>query len=207
MVFLCYNGFMKIYIRKIEKLNDFEIDEEIKRIINFKSEKRRLQSLTGYFLLKDILKEKGYDSFKIIRNKNEKPKLNIPLYYSISHSNDYVVCIVADEEVGIDIEKLTDKLLKIKSKTGEVSDDLEILTRNWTLKEAYIKYFGNVKIPLKEIKIISENPYILKYKESVYAEVIKYEDYLISVCMKEPKKVVLINDWYTCAYKYFSINR
>ncbi len=191
---MCYNGFMKIYIRKIEKLNDFEIDEEIKRIINFKSEKRRLQSLTGYFLLKDILKEKGYDSFKIIRNKNEKPKLNIPLYYSISHSNDYVVCIVADEEVGIDIEKLTDKLLKIKSKTGEVSDDLEILTRNWTLKEAYIKYFGNVKIPLKEIKIISENPYILKYKESVYAEVIKYEDYLISVCMKEPKKVVLIND-------------
>jgi hypothetical protein len=25
--------------------------------------------------------------------------------------------------------------------------------------------------------------------------------------MKEPKKVVLINDWYTCAYKYFSITR
>jgi 4'-phosphopantetheinyl transferase len=185
---------VKIYIRKIEKLNNFQIDEEIKRITNFKSEKRRLQSLTGYFLLKDILKEKGYDSFKIIRNKNEKPKLNIPLYYSISHSNDYVVCVVADEEVGIDIEKLTDKLLKIKSKIGEVSDDLEILVRNWTLKEAYIKYLGDTKIPLKEIKIISENPYILKYKESVYAEVIKYENYIISVCMKEPKKVVLIND-------------
>lgn len=191
---MCYNSFVKIYIRKIEKLNKFQIDEEIKRITNFKSEKRRLQSLTGYFLLKDILKEKGYDSFKIIRNKNEKPKLNIPLYYSISHSNDYVVCVVADEEVGIDIEKLTDKLLKIKSKIGEVSDDLEILVRNWTLKEAYIKYLGDTKIPLKEIKIISENPYILKYKESVYAEVIKYENYIISVCMKEPKKVVLIND-------------
>ena len=109
--------------------------------------------------------------------------------------------------MGIDIEKLTDKLLKIKSKIGEVSDDLEILVRNWTLKEAYIKYLGDTKIPLKEIKIISENPYILKYKESVYAEVIKYENYIISVCMKEPKKVVLINDWYTCAYKYFSITR
>ncbi|MGI6360496.1 MAG: 4'-phosphopantetheinyl transferase family protein [Acholeplasmatales bacterium] len=185
---------MKIYIRKIEKLNDFHIDEEVERIHKFKSEKRRLESLAGYFLLKDILKEKGYNSFKIIRNKNKKPQLDIPLDYSISHSNEYVVCVVSKEKVGIDIERKTDKFFKIKRKIGEVSDDLETLTINWTLKEAYLKYLGDVRIPLKEIKIINKNPYILEYKDKAYAEVIKYENYIISVCMKEPKKVVLVYD-------------
>lgn len=194
MVFLCYNEVMKIYIRKIKKINDFHIDEEVKRINKFKSERRKLESLTGYFLLKDILKEEGYEDFKIIRNRNEKPKLDIPLHYSLSHSNEYVVCVVSNLEVGIDIEEKTDKLLKIRRKTGEVSNDLETLTRSWTLKEAYLKYLGNVKIPLKEIKITSKDPYILEYKDKAYCEVINYENYVITVCMKEPKKVVLIYD-------------
>ena len=185
---------MKIYLRKVKQLNDFHMDEEVKRILKFKSEKRKLESLSGYFLLKDILKEKGYETFTIIRNKNEKPKLDIPLYYSISHSNEYVVCVVSNVEVGIDIEKNTNKLLNMKRKTGEVSDNLEILMRNWTLKEAFVKYVGDVKISLKEIKITNEETYILEYKDKAYCEVVEYQDYIISVCMKEPKKVVLIHD-------------
>ena len=103
---------MIIYLRKIKKTR-YQADEETARIEAFQSEKRKLQSLAGYFLLKDILKEKGYHTFKIIRKDNQKPKLDVPLFYTLSHSMDYVVCMVEKEEIGIDIQYPTEKLLNI----------------------------------------------------------------------------------------------
>lgn len=184
---------MIIYLRKIKKTR-YQADEETARIEAFQSEKRKLQSLAGYFLLKDILKEKGYHTFKIIRKDNQKPKLDVPLFYTLSHSMDYVVCMVEKEEIGIDIQYPTEKLLNIRRKTGELSDDIKTLSKHWVLKEAYIKYIGNPKIPLKDIKIKGSNPYILTYQEPAYCQVIEFNDYVIAVCMKENKKVVLKHD-------------
>lgn len=192
--FLCYNLNMKLYIRKITDIQSFTPDEETTRITGFLSLKKQKESLTGYFLLKDILKEKGYDTFKIIRKENKRPYLDIPLFYSLSHSKDYVICMVETDNIGIDIQYKTDQLLNIRRRTGETSDDIETLTINWALKEAYIKYINDVKIPLKAIKINGENPYRLTYQEEAICHIIKYEDYMIAVCSKADKKVVLVHD-------------
>ena len=182
---------MHIYIKKIEEIKNYIPDAETKRINAFQSEKRKIESLSGYFLLKSILKQRGYDAFQISRKTNEKPVLDIPLCYSLSHSGEYVVCAVDKNPFGLDIQIKTDKLLNIKRRTGETSKDITILTKHWALKEAYIKYINNNKIPLKEITIKGENPYILIYEEEAECKVFEYKNYIIALCMKSLKEVFI----------------
>lgn len=185
---------MHIYIRSVKENENYTPDLETQRINAFQSETRKKQSLTGYFLLKSIVKSMGYDHFNIIRSPHKKPVLDIPLHYSLSHSHNYVVCAVDESPIGIDIQRIDSKLLNIRRKTGEVSDDIITLTDHWVLKEAYIKYIDNTKIPLKAIHIRGDNPYIVSYEGAAQCRVITYEDYRIAICMDELKEVVLVHD-------------
>ncbi len=84
---------------------------------------------------------------------------NHSLFYNISHSNQYVICVISKQEIGIDIEKIRSvykhvmyqfatqhELLYItKSKQNIYKRLFEI----YTLKEAYFKCYG---INLNNIK-------------------------------------------------------
>lgn len=85
-----------------------------------------------------------------------KPEIvDFPLYFSLSHSGDYVLCAISDREVGADIQKLqTVDFSKLASRffaeaeykaLEECDSEAErqkLFFRLWTNKEAYGKMTG-----------------------------------------------------------------
>ena len=74
------------------------------------------------------------------------------LHYNISHSGDYVVCLIADQEVGIDVQvhRKANYERMLRRMVPEAQYD-EILAgadaekkffEQWVLREAYIKWTG-----------------------------------------------------------------
>ncbi len=138
---------MKIVIKNIEKIKNLRDYE--------------------YSLLKNILKkEYNIDDYTITHNENGKPYLNNinDIYFNISHSDKYLVIVISNKKIGVDIEK-------IKKYNTKINDILNIKPRNneeffeyWTKKEALIKLKG---LSLKDINDIDENNvkfYTKKYK-------------------------------------------
>lgn len=87
---------------------------------------------------------KKIDTTKIHRGQYGKPYYDDKFHYNISHSKNYIIIAVDEDEVGIDIEesRYVDPSLekRILAKNEKKIDD-DILN-NWVLKEAYVKYLG-----------------------------------------------------------------
>lgn len=98
------------------------------------------------------------DSFHCGKGQYGKPYIEgyEEFHFSISHGGRYVVCAVAKDEVGIDVEERVSKkdVLKLANrfyteseykKISQISDREKqevFFTRLWTMKESYIKYLG-----------------------------------------------------------------
>ena len=119
------------------------------------------------------------------------------VHFNISHSGDWVVCVIDDEENGIDIQKkdrvdidlakrffLTEEYLALKSQSESQKSDM--FYDLWTLKESYIKITGKgLSIPLNSFTLdsIGNNQYISTYENS-YVYLNKYNidsDYKLAV--------------------------
>lgn len=88
------------------------------------------------------------------------------IHYNLSHSGDYVLCILADQPVGIDVQKHKkvnkEKLLKKMVPSERIpkilgaEDPEQAFFDQWALREAYVKWTGNgismdlTKIPMEE---------------------------------------------------------
>ena len=89
-----------------------------------------------------------------VEGEHGKPFLSYrpSLHYNISHSGEYVVCILADQEVGIDIQihrkANYERMLKRMVPEDEYNEILasadmqERFFEQWVLREAYIKWTG-----------------------------------------------------------------
>lgn len=92
----------------------------------------------------------------------EKDRHAKQLYYSISHSGDYVVCVLSDRKVGVDIEnkfrsifskekrvyleRIANKCLtmgeEIRFYNSEEKEKVDKMLLFWTRKESYSKAIG-----------------------------------------------------------------
>jgi 4'-phosphopantetheinyl transferase len=100
-------------------------------------------------------------------NKYGKPLLkeNFSLHFNVSHSEDWVVCVVDDEPVGIDIEKIKPIELEIAARFFSDDEYKMLMAKSqkdrqdfffdlWTLKESYIKAVGEgLSLPLKSFTV------------------------------------------------------
>lgn len=118
---------------------------------------KNMEHMIGEKLLEEALyREYGRKLAFEPRAKGEHGKpfftLQPKIHYNISHSGKYVVCILAEEEVGIDIqehkkvnyEKLLERLVpeKMRSEILEAEDIEKAFYTQWVLREAYIKWTG-----------------------------------------------------------------
>lgn len=122
-----------------------------------KYERKNMEHLTGEKLLETALfKEYGKTLAFEPRAKGEHGKpfftLQPKIHYNISHSGKYVVCVMADREVGIDIqehrevkyERILERLVpaemipKILGSENMVKEFYD----QWVLREAYVKWIG-----------------------------------------------------------------
>ena len=111
------------------------------------SDKRTIEKMAALYLVRNILKDESVDIFY---EASGKPYLNKSMKISISHSYNWLAVLFSStQEVGIDIEKVRDKILKIKEKflssqeLTELKDaPLEKYTLYWCAKEALYKASG-----------------------------------------------------------------
>lgn len=127
------------------------------------SKKRRQEWLTYRVLLSNVLGKE----FILEYQSNGKPYLLQPKKnISISHSKEYVAIAIAEKKIGIDIEKIDTRILKLKEKILNsreanrfVAADERVLHIIWGIKEsvykqqdAEINYLEDI-----EVKKIGEN--------------------------------------------------
>lgn len=95
----------------------------------------------------------------VLRYTNKgKPYLdNCEKFISVSHSHKYLVLLINEqEETGVDIELVRDKVLNIRHKflneeeSSFAGDDLQVLITLWAAKEALFKVDGSKELRFKE---------------------------------------------------------
>ena len=108
------------------------------------SDKRAVEKNAAFYVVRSVLKD---EKIEIFYEESGKPFLKNGFKISISHSyNKLAVLFSSTNEAGIDIEKVRDKILKIKTKflSPKELEDLkdatpETYTLYWGAKEALYK--------------------------------------------------------------------
>ena len=143
--------------RRQDLIKPYLSDEEIKSINGFKAFKKQIEWICGRYLIKHLIQDLSFSNTsldQIILSYFDQgaPFLSThpDLCISLSHSNDYAAaacCKNENQTLGIDIEKITKKpdanFLKIAFTKNEIlnlNDDAAQIFKNWTIKEAYLKY-------------------------------------------------------------------
>lgn len=106
----------------------------------------------GFLSIRHLMAEAGYVDADLYYDEVGKPHLRDGNKISITHSNDFTAIIVsANEEVGIDIEKQREKILRIAHKFTPIEEYRTIantdalirkLTIVWGCKEALYKIYA-----------------------------------------------------------------
>ena len=189
-------------LKKIEKNNCiiaiWDMQESLEELMqqsadisipNFNNEKRKKEYLVSRLLLKDIAPKT-----KITYNEYGAPGLENGKHISISHSKNLVAIIFSKQKVGLDIEKISEKPLRLSSKfiSKDVHQNLteEKATLIWCVKEAIFKWHqkGNVDfkkdIKIKAFEIMEKGEISCNFKgEKIIVKYRKIDNqYLAYVC-------------------------
>lgn len=129
---------------------------DAKNIIDTKSETRLKQWLAIRLLLHEF-----YPHTAINYNEFGKPFLSNTIEISISHAGNYaVIALNTSKKCGIDIEKISAKVERIKHKflnkqELEIATTLEELTLFWCVKEALYKLYSDKELIFNEQLFVS----------------------------------------------------
>lgn len=123
---------------------------------------KRLQHLGGRFLLPFLVPDFPHHAIEIADTR--KPFLPDEQYhFSISHCGNFAAAIVSsNQQVGIDIEMITERVHKIKHKFLHLQEQAfvasypvelqtRLLTLLWSVKEAMFKWWGRGDIDFSEV--------------------------------------------------------
>lgn len=151
------------------------IPSEINTLNGFKAFKKQKEWLGGRLLMKMMvqhffLPDTPLDHITLDYHEQGAPYITCDpsIGISLSHSHNYTAaaCTVNPHQtIGIDIEKIADKpdvnFLKTAFTHKEIAhmpDDAQSIFRNWTIKEAYLKFIKKgFHEPLHQVEVIDGN--------------------------------------------------
>lgn len=183
-------------------------EEKKQKIEKFRFKEDFLRSLYGDILARKLIANRiGIKSknIKFYQNLNGKPYVfgKAGVYFNISHSKDWVVCVISKYECGIDIEKIKNIDMSIAERFFSKNEyktllykkgkeQIELFYDLWTLKESYIKWKGKgFSIPLNSFEFIKkENSFNIvgPHNGKIFFKQFFIDDnYKLSVCMEENK--------------------
>ena len=186
-----------------ELYNMLQLDEKEQQHFQALSKARQKQWLGSRVLLRTLLQTEQPIELNI--DEHRKPFLNnFPFEISISHANHMAAVIIYEgKKVGIDIEKISERILKIKNKflsTEELkfisaTNELEQLHVCWGAKESLFKLYGKGSLPFIEgIKInafeysktgqVAASIAIPAYHANFNVQYLKYEDFMLTWVME-----------------------
>ena len=169
------NDITKLYLWKITEDLDWFIDvvdlniSSQKRINSMKSESHQ----KGFLAVRMLLQHLGYNDFDLEYDAKGKPYLKDDKYISISHSHEFSAIAVSTHSIGIDLEMVKEKTLKIASRFMDVShlenlSDIEKIQKAtviWGIKESIFK--------IKSIEGISFTNHIFEKKFNLEDKITK----------------------------------
>lgn len=205
---------VKLYYAKITKLYDEScFEEKIKqvkenrqvRILEYCQKKDRCRSLAASLLLKMALEKEGicYEGVCFVEEPGGKPKLlKNRLFFNLAHAQELAVCVISDQEVGVDVERrdrmegkeqkrklqiakkiLTPEEWKLWEKAGCQTEELISV---WTKKESYVKMTG---------KGLTENlTTVDTLSNAFYQQLLVDNAYMLSVCTALEDEYVQVQD-------------
>ena len=133
----------------------------------FNTEKRKKEWIISRLLLNEI-----NPNYSISYNSFGAPEFNNNSTISISHSKGLVAVIISQLQVGLDIEEISEKVLRVSSKFVSENNlnnlNKEKATLIWCCKEAIYKLHkkGNVDF----IKDIIIQPFLIEEKGEIKAQ-------------------------------------
>ena len=134
---------------------------------DFNTEKRNKEWLASRLLLKKI-----NPNTTISYNEFGAPEIDNGQFISISHSKGLVAIIISQQQVGIDIEEISEKALRVSSKFIS-KNNLKDLTAEkasliWSCKETIYKWYqkGNIDF----IKDLIIQPFLIAEKGEIKAQ-------------------------------------
>ena len=166
--------FLKVYVADIsplynENIYNYYYEKSIpyrkKKADRFKPQKSRCQSIGAGILLKKALTDAGIPKnlweFKTagVGRTELADAAELMIDFNLSHSGDRVMCVISDRRVGCDVEEITksDGIANrffTENEAKLATDNPQMFTRIWTLKESFIKTTGEgLSRPLKSFEI------------------------------------------------------
>ena len=129
-------------------------DTSLFRLEGMKSEAHQ----RGFLAVRMLLQHLGYTDYDLIYDASGKPHLVDGKQISISHSHEFSCICISTELMGIDIEKLKEKTLKIAPRFLEMKhlenlstpDKIAKATVIWGVKESIFKIKNEVGISFPE---------------------------------------------------------
>lgn len=145
----------KLYSNK--SLSTIELDQ----VSDIKSEKRKIEFLATRIALKNLFDDK----LELKHHESGRPFIKEAKHISISHSNNFIAIAFGEDNIGIDIEKPQDKMLKLitrilsetEIKQFQQKPTLENACKMWSTKESVLKYIGNKNLNFKDDIVIDKD--------------------------------------------------
>lgn len=143
------NDTTTLYLWKITE--DLEWFKDVVELNN--SSKKRIDSMKseshqkGFLAVRTLLQHLGYSDFDLYYDAQGKPHLKDEKCISISHSHQFSAIAVSTHSIGIDLELVKEKTLKIASRFMDVShlenlseiEKTQKATVIWGIKESIFK--------------------------------------------------------------------
>lgn len=174
-------------------------EERKQKILRYKLEESRRQSLGAGLLLKWALQRYGATAEKLSYGSNGKPEAE-SVYFNLSHSGQWAVCAVGDGPVGCDVEEI----VVVRNGVAErffTQKEVEYLNRFdgeervaeffrlWTLKESYMKMTGEgMSLGLDRFEFdLTGQPQVKRDGAACDCHIKEYElpGYKLTVCAEE----------------------
>ena len=129
------------------------------------TDKRSIEKQAAASVVKFVLKD---DDLEVLYKESGKPYLLADVSISISHSYDWLVVLFSynGNEIGIDIEKVRDKILNIKERFLSVKELNQLKDAHL---EKYIIYWGAKEATYKALDIKG-----LNFMEQIFIEDFSY---------------------------------
>lgn len=150
-----------------------------------KYEEDRRSSLAGYILLYrgayELYKKR---QFNITFNEYGKPLCDF-CFFSISHSDGHVVCVLSDEPVGVDIQKLSNIKPREKYKFFNEKENCYVNQNSDLLSKKFIEIFTKKEAAVKMSGLsISHAALVDTFSNEFCFETQETDGFIITVCQK-----------------------
>lgn len=189
---------------KYEETDFFDSEKLIEPENREKVENYHTTKLKEYLMIRQMLHLMHPDHKILYRTIGQPYLLPKDRYLSITHSFPFAALAISEKRIGIDIERIMPKILRIKEKfihPSEVSwtlgaKEVEMLTVIWVIKEALYKlhpskYWSLKKhykvepFSLEDLSEVKCQVFDDKYKDEYTAKIVQIEDYYFAIIKED----------------------